>query len=451
MVDFVVRHLALLELIACLFCGALIIAPSRHKVYLVMAILIPILAAPRRLFEADVATLRPHFGIASAHPTLITSVFALVLVVSVLRWSRQQFKHAVVGFLLLSLLACAVVFVWGSTPAHWAGYLTWVTAFIAWLGGLAIGRQLATDDAAQRWLTWVIVGVISAELAISTLQVLQYGFFAVEATDQGLTRARGTFGHPGDEGKWLVAMIALLLPNLTMRRSKDAVLLTYGGILGAIFCIGLSASRSNMAAIIVLLFAWTVIATDKNSKIAGRKLLIGAAVGFLPFVGVYVLRFRADPDGGSRPQLLAAAFEQMRRTPWSGTGLNSYVEVVGRYDEATARGLPVHNAFLLLAAEVGIPLFVATVGVVSLLSIRIVRIHYVERANPHTGAYLALLCALIVISVSGWGGLKDAILPSLAFAAACLIGAVYTGYQRERLRSSAIKAHDASVAPVVHA
>ena len=63
---------------------------------------------------------------------------------------------------------------------------------------------------------------------------------------------------------------------------------------------------------------------------------------------------------GVRPPLARVALNMIRHKPLTGVGIGNYTLVMGRYDN-TKQGLtkyfpaPVHNEFLLIAAELGIP------------------------------------------------------------------------------------------------
>ncbi|OLT52240.1 O-antigen ligase [Cellulosimicrobium sp. CUA-896] len=175
-------------------------------------------------------------------------------------------------------------------------------------------------------------------------------------------------------------------------------------IITGFLAVGTTLSRGNILACGVLVVVWAFAISRRrfSGRAFGIVLLAGAAS--VPFLGTLLVRFRLDPDGGSRPELMRAAVEQLQRSPWWGTGPNSYVEVVGRFDTATAYGLPVHNAALLLLCELGV---VLTLPLAAFLVVAAGRTLAARRSSDRfasASAAALLACASRVWSSSGPGG-----------------------------------------------
>lgn len=376
------------------------------------------IAIARPLLRAD-ASLTLHPGIAPAAPVLYSSAVVAIVVLVAVRGerSRPMLWVAPVAWVVTIFL---FLYAWtDNSAAQWAGLLSLAAAATCFVAGTRLCESLSFPSGAEA-ISAAVLALLSMELAVGLLQY--FGAFALEASDQGLFRVRGTFGHAGDLGKVVVAATAISLACLSFARTKRAQRLTVSTVLSAFVVTGLTASRSNLLALVILILAWALLARERAEQRLGRRLLFLGGLAVLPFAGTYILRFLADPDGGSRPQLLQAAFEQIRHSPVSGTGLNSYVQVVGASDAYTASGLPVHNVFVLLAAELGVPLFGLLAALLLVPVVRMAGRRSRELA-PAGAALLAYSVAMFFLCISGWGVLKVTVLPFIAFAFGVLVGA----------------------------
>jgi O-antigen ligase len=131
----------------------------------------------------------------------------------------------------------------------------------------------------------------------------------------------------------------------------------------------------------------------------------------LPFASTIATRIQQDPNGGPRAGLAAAAIEQIDRQPW-GIGPNAYVSVVSKYDAVTANGYPVHNTFLLTAAELGV------LGALLfwLPVLGLVAVAWMSRKRPgFAGSFAIAIVAsapgLYVVNATGWAILRGPLLP----------------------------------------
>ena len=183
-----------------------------------------------------------------------------------------------------------------------------------------------------------------------------------------VSRVAGTFGHPNNLAGYLNMLIMInlallfaiidlrwkiiLLPILLLTVTADLLTLSRGawlamgaGILVTLFlCLGRVWGNKALA----LMFATTVLAF----------FLITSLV----FVEPLKRRLFQEDYGSaqSRMPMSLVALNVIQHHPWLGVGLTNYVFAAPEYDitsEAISYEFPrpVHNEFLLIAAELGIP------------------------------------------------------------------------------------------------
>lgn len=396
--------------LAVLAVAGVLFSTYRHRMPVALVIVLASFCVQPSLFDLDpVQNAVVHPGIAPWTPRVYLAT-VLVLAAAVLvkrRPMTQRRPEMALVFVVLLFIGCATV--WDGTTLQWAGVMQFGLAAVAWVAGSRLGWWLERDAVGDRWIVGGVVVLIGLQLLICLLQVTGT-FLDVEASDQGFERARGTFGHAGDLGKVLVALMALLLPWTLLPRpwTRRAA---YTGIALGMLVLGMSVSRSNLIAAVVMLLAWAALTSGRRYGARTVAVVVVAMVVSVPFVASIVQRFELDPNGGSRPELTAAALAQIGRSPLFGTGPNSYVDVVAAYDRATASGLPVHNAFLLVAAELGVILtalaLVALIHVIA--TVRQRRLQLGSQAI-FANAFLAIVPAFVLIGATGWGILKGTIL-----------------------------------------
>lgn|GEM_PF-3217073 len=398
--------------VAALLLAPIVVLSYRHAPVLVLAVVLLSLAVPVAVLDADpVANAVLHPGVTTWTPRiLLPTVVMLLALLPFAPWPRYEDRRPALALLVLPVLAVATVAVWDGTSNQWAGVVHLSTAALAWVVGARLAPWLGVRTSYDTVVVGTVLAFFAVQLALCLLQ-LGGGALAVEASDQGLSRARGTFGHAGDLGKVVVALMALVLPWTVSPVTRLRWAAT--AALGAGFLvIGTTLSRANILAGGVLLVVWAFAISRRRFSGRAFGIVLLAGVASLPFVGALLARFRLDPEGGSRPELLQAALAQLRRAPWWGTGPNSYVDVVSAYDVATASGLPVHNAALLFLCELGIVLCVplAVGGVVLVVRALAARRSADPFASASAAALLAAVMAGLVIAVTGWGLLKGTVL-----------------------------------------
>jgi hypothetical protein len=358
-----------------------------------------------------------HYGIAPSAPRV--SLGDVLLVGALLAiWAqkgRLEIRWLVVAFAVPALVLLLAV--WADTPEQWSGLKLYLTAIVSF----GIGRWLSenlTDRAA-----FVLV---SACFAVCALQ-----FIITFVQSRGLTLLTGTldtaqwinegrmvglYNHPATLGKSMFLLFCFLLP-LSAYRQRTTRRLAFSAIALGSAATLLTLSRANIFAIGAAVVLWLILSGRASSM--WTKLAIVVAMGLVMLLNADIisrleLRQLQDPEGGARQYVLSIGMHQIHSAPFSGTGPNYYVEIVGRYDGFAAKGFPVHNSFLLPVAELGIPL-----AIIFFLPLLIVLRQVARRISQHSAidaqaaALLALLPGIVVIGWTGWALVATESLPLL--------------------------------------
>jgi O-antigen ligase len=150
----------------------------------------------------------------------------------------------------------------------------------------------------------------------------------------------------------------------------------------------------------MILMVWALL-LPREKRIGFREgMLAGAVLVGLGIAGVVLSRFDEDPTGGVRGEIAEYAFGQIALRPITGTGPNNYTTLAG---PMTGSWIPVHNSFLLAAAELGIVGAALFFGAVSVVVGRgWSRRKHGEAAAP-ARAIVASVPAVLLIGLTGWG------------------------------------------------
>ena len=325
----------------------LLTIPSRAAVAFLVATLglVPVALVPR---DTPI-----YVGIANSVPTLFNYTIAIVVAAGVMAMTVPRlFRTALLPwspFVVLAVTLTALV--WSFSARHVSGLLQLCLGVLAFAVGVVAERLERRESLLPQAFAVVAWGQLFAILMAAVGLPLR-NITGPQALDiHG--RATGLTAHPGELSKLLFfcALCALMLPQRS-NRERWAVWSTLGVAFIGVF---LTQSRTILAAIIsmVLIFLLLELSAGrwqrKHFAVLGLTVVLGAAS--LPWL---ISRFAADPAGGARGHVAEVAFQAIRDHPWAGVGPNSYVAVVGLADQLTATGVPVHNVFLLTAAELGV-------------------------------------------------------------------------------------------------
>jgi O-antigen ligase len=331
--------------------------------------------------------------------------------------------------------------VWDRTPWQMSGLLQLASGGCALVIGAYLGPAVLRRRQAVRLLAGIALAIALIELAVCLAQVAGIPINQLDTTATGDlgSRVNGTLNHPNNLGKAMLLLIVLGLALMASsdKRTRTTATLT---VIVAFVPLAMGQGRAAIAAALLTVLFWAMIAPRSGAPAWSRIAIpLTVATLFLPFLGEVSARIASDPEGGARSELRAAALAQIERSPLTGTGPNSFVEVVRDYSSAVAEGpgYPVHNAFLLTAAELGIVgavLFWLGIGLVIWRA-------WQSRREPglSSGFGLAIVAATpgwYVIDSTGWGMLGGSLLP-LWFL---ILGLGYSQFPRRADRRTAAAA-----------
>ena len=352
------------------------------------------------VFPRDVGSLQLG-GVQASLPNL---AMLLIAFVAVLALRKQTFP---VRFLPLLAVVALVLWaqVWSGTPAQWAGLTNLALVVAAWFAGTYLASLNRGDPNIERWLAVSIFLIIGFEAAVTILQTAGVNLFPTYDRTSELTagRANGSLGHPGSLGKALLFLNLIALP---LTRSADKVTKRLAGatVVVTLIPIGLSASRANFAAMLVLVVLWALL-LPRQKKIGARVALPAMAlIVALMFSDTIAARFQEDPEGGAREHLMDVALAHVGENFWFGVGPNTYIEYFGQFDQLTSQGWRVHNVFALQLAEIGlvgaallfVPLFLPYLTAVR-------RLRLTDSRGMYARALLVSAPVVLIMGTTGWG------------------------------------------------
>jgi len=300
-----------------------------------------------------------HIGIAESVPvlatyTVILMCIAYIFVLRILYGQSRARSLPLSAFVFLAFLVVGLSSIWQGTDEQLAGGLQLTMGYLAWFVGGQLGPLILVETRRIQAVAGAIVGIVGIETVVT---VLQRAGMRINPMSPSLAllmgdRTNGTTNHPDDLGKVLLLLVILCLGLMgtTDQRTRRTLWLA---VVLAFIPLGLSQGRADLLAALTTIVLWALLSGRRWSMTIRVGVPLAAILITLPFAGAIITRVQEDPDGGPREGLAAAAIEQIHRQPW-GVGPNSYVSVVSAYDQVTALGYPVHDTFLLTAAELGV-------------------------------------------------------------------------------------------------
>ncbi len=235
-------------------------------------------------------------------------------------------------------------------------------------------RQVLGGIVAALMLSGVLQALLGVTqyLAGSSLGLEIFGesktFMEMRAGSDLVSRVAGTFGHPNNLSAFLTMLIMInlallfagidlrwkifLVPILALLSLANLLTLSRGGWLATI-----------SGAYVTLALCWGRLWRHRLlAFLVAGAILISFVFASLVLVEPLKRRFFEEDYGAaqSRLPMSLVALNIIRHHPVLGIGLTNYVMVAPQYDitkEAIATDFarPVHNEFLLIAAELGLP------------------------------------------------------------------------------------------------
>jgi putative inorganic carbon (HCO3(-)) transporter len=210
---------------------------------------------------------------------------------------------------------------------------------------------------AQRWLGVSLGLHLFGEYQQQTTFTMTADYYLIVA------RVGGTIGHPNNLAKYIELLIPLSLV-LFFTRIKFRSKLASGAVFTSAFIVllvtlsrgGWLCFAGSIILVFLLVFRAGLIRLQTIIAIGVALLVLGAV--FLSFSGMVTNRLLGDDYGSAwnRVPLNKLAIEVIKHHPILGVGAKNYWSVMGEYRDVNIPIVNVvHNAYLLCAAEMGIP------------------------------------------------------------------------------------------------
>ncbi len=223
---------------------------------------------------------------------------------------------------------------------------------------LLVGAAFQAIMAIIQWLTGSTLG-LNLFGTVNTL----YGYAGLET----LSRVGGLVGHPNTLALYFDLLLPLSFSFLFYPLSPRRRFFLLAAVGLELLALGATYSRGGITATILALFALFVY---HRTRAIG---LVRASVSGLFAAVLFSLVLLVVPNpiqkglfrsgyatAYGRLPLITVAFNLIRHHPLLGAGLNNYVQTARQYDYTpeqltAAWNSPVHNLFLFIAGELGLP------------------------------------------------------------------------------------------------
>ncbi|MHC4636629.1 MAG: O-antigen ligase family protein [Planctomycetota bacterium] len=265
-------------------------------------------------------------------------------------------------------------------------------------------------------------------------------FLAVsEISDVGM-RATGTIGHSNSQARYFeflvpFAFVLLLRSTTTPWSTIFNVTTVILGLLGLVLTFsrgGLIGMAVGIVIVIFLSVVFKLISVKRTLALLAVGLIIFSASA--PFAIKHIMT--RPMSAKSRIFLTKVGLNMVKDQPIFGTGLNNHMIAKLDYDPHGRFYMPVHNFYLVLASEVGIPGLVFYLGFLILTCKSALR---AARDNDPYFAFIAVgvLGALIGVSVHV---LVDPIVSYVIYSLLCLCAGLAAALSDKNIEDS-LKTH----------
>jgi len=180
-------------------------------------------------------------------------------------------------------------------------------------------------------------------------------------------RPSGSMGHSSNFAKLAALCLPICLAYIYALRKKVWRICVGLILVAGLVSLILTVSRAGLAASLFGLF-WFLLLMLKNVQRKAVKIItplffLFVSIGLAWYVGGDRVISRVKWDYGSalsRPQMFSVAWNVIKDHPFIGVGLNNYTLIAPDYDRTPEKisinfPAPVHNIYMLHAAEIGIP------------------------------------------------------------------------------------------------
>jgi O-antigen ligase len=244
------------------------------------------------------------------------------------------------------------------------------------VGGEVIQRVTGFLGHSNTFAAYLLVPIAFAGVLLVSRVAVIWRLLALPALGLALTALVLTFSRNGLLSLAFLAVMVVSLALATRRLPRASL------AVGAMACL----------LVVLLVFGFGLdLTTLRSWHVAPEGLRSG-------LIGTVVTRIVYDPGKAvdSRLDLLRIAAEMVRQHPLFGIGLNSFEENMALYDRTGTVNIiqqPVHNIYMLVAAETGLPSLIAFLALGCMLARRAWRLVGAEGEACFVAGALGL-CAL---------------------------------------------------------
>lgn len=293
---------------------------------------------------------------------------------------------------------------------------------------LACVKRFVRTESSAKLTIYLIIGTVLAQSLLGIAQLIlnrPLGLFFLGEADQvwldlsigeGATRVGGTLGHANNLAMFLELLLPLCLSLFISVSVSSTVrglaLLAFGtGTVAMIFTL----SRLGWASLAVALGLVLLIQFRSHSLWVKRRFSALLITGLVSLAVILVLRDSiylrlTDSSPYSfifRRNMMLIAAKMLKAQPIIGTGLNNFMLSKPRYTPIGIPNykLPVHNVYLLVAAETGLLGFLAFAWLlITTLRVtwRAVKLSHGIHAASSRGLFAGIVATLFVDSMLGW-------------------------------------------------
>lgn len=286
----------------------------------------------------------------TSNPALIPMLgFLLLVVVSMVNAVDIQFSI----FEIVRLLKAFLIFYYLAKQVKTRLEIELVLKFL--LIGLALECSIAFFQ-----------GFVGAETGLFILGESEAAMEQELDAVGAITRVWGTFGSSNIFAFYLQFLLPVPFALLFAKKVKPGktflLIMTLAGTITLLFTL----SRGGwvgfaFSSLMILLFNFTRGRLTIGKSMIVLVLFLVLCASLIQFSDIIVSRFTSDDSNSSyiRIPMAQVALAIIKAHPFIGIGINNYTEVMRSYDPTAMRisdwfNFPVHNEFLLIAAETGI-------------------------------------------------------------------------------------------------